>query len=85
MPMVLAKAKSEQNSTQFQRSCYSGTFLGLTLAISGVGKYLISDNLANFFLYFVLSIRTKTGQLKMSDTIVVILIVITNLVIWKDV
>ena len=55
MPMLIAKNHSEKMSqlSQYQRVCFAGTIVGVTLALCMVGKYLFSDNLATFFDYLV--------------------------------
>jgi len=53
MPMLIAKNHSEKMAqlSQYQRVCFAGTIVGVTLALCEVGKYLFSDNLAAFLNY----------------------------------
>lgn len=61
--------------------------MGVTLALSFVGKYLFSDNLATFFDYLVScspSSNCKTN-IAFSDVITVFLLIVTNMVLWSSV
>lgn len=55
MPMFIAKVHSEKMSqlSQYQRVCFAGTIVGVTLALCEVGRFLFSENLATFFDYTV--------------------------------
>lgn len=89
MPMLIAKNHSDKMSqlSQYQRVCFAGTIVGVTLALCMVGKYLFSDNLATFFDYLVREPSTgdcKT-QIGFSDAIALLLLFMTNFVLWEPV
>ncbi len=66
--------------------CFAGTIVGVTLALCEVGKYLFSDNIATFFDYLVsCSSSSCNTEIAFSDVITVILLVMTNLVLWGPV
>lgn len=90
MPMLIAKNHSEQMSrlSQYQRVCFAGTIVGVTLALCMVGKYLFSDNLATFFDYLVnlnCNGSNCNTQIFFSDLIVIVLLIFTNLALWPAV
>ena len=51
------------------------------LAVSLVGKYLISGNFATFLAF----LTDKTNQAGWDDTIVVVLLLAANLVLWSPI
>jgi hypothetical protein len=86
LPMFIAKKHSEKMShiAQFQKLCFSGTIVGVTLASCFVGKYLISANLASL-LNFSVSCSSTTDcnkQIAFSDVITLALLFLSNLTLW---
>ena len=53
--------------------------MGVVLALSEVGKYLFSNNVATFLNYLTSANNTKLGW---DDFIASVLIVVANLVLW---
>ena len=51
IPMMIAKINQERLAKEGQRSCFAGTFVGTMLAVSIVGKFLISGNLATLLVF----------------------------------
>ena len=53
IPFLIAKQQSEKMAqlSQYQRVCFAGTIVGVVLALSEVGKYLFSNNVATFLNY----------------------------------
>ena len=55
LPMYVAKQHSEEMalmSSDFQRVSYTGTIVGVVVALCAVGKYLFSENLATLLDYW---------------------------------
>ena len=52
--MLIAKQHSEEMASmgEFQRISYAGTIVGVVIALSAVGRYLFSDNLASLLDYW---------------------------------
>jgi len=59
--------------------CFAGTIVGVVLALSEVGKYLFSNNLATFLNYITKGGNDKSGW---DDTMTSLLIVVANLILW---
>ena len=54
LPMLIAKRHSEEIAmmSEFQRVSYTGTIVGVVIALCAVCKYLFSDNLATLLDYW---------------------------------
>ena len=54
LPIYIAKEHSEEMAMMgnFQRVSYTGTIVGVVMALCAVGKYLFSDNLATLLDYW---------------------------------
>lgn len=51
IPMMIAKVAQERIAQEGQRSCVAGTLVGTMLAVSLVGRFLISQNIATLLAY----------------------------------
>ena len=60
--------------------CFAGTIVGLVMALSLAGKFLISQNLATM-LYFA----TSETHIYAQDLTVVAILVLSNVVIWRPI
>ena len=58
LPMLIAKRHSEEIAymSEFQRVSYTGTIVGVVIALCAVCKYLFSDNLATLLDYWTNSL-----------------------------
>ena len=81
IPMMIAKVTQERIAQEGQRSCVAGTLVGTMLAVSLVGRFLISHNVATLLAY----LTAKAPTAAWDDTIVVVLILSANLVLWSPI
>ncbi len=58
----------------------AGTMIGLTLATTVVGYFLIADNLAKFLLYWISKLNSVTV---LTDIILLLALFTTNILIWN--
>ena len=81
LPMYIAKQHSEEMAlnSDFQRVSYTGTIVGVVIALCAVGKYLFSENLATLLDYWTNDTSGKQDIL--SDCISTILQLIGVLII----
>lgn len=79
IPMLIAKQHSAKMAiiNQTHQVCYTGTIVGVTLALCQVGKFLFSNNLATFLSF----LTSNNEQAAIPDITSVVLIFIANLII----
>ena len=78
--MIAKQMQNDVGGVSQQQVCFAGTIVGVVLALSFVGKQLISYNLATM-LYFATGHCKKYAQ----DLLVFALVICTNLVLWTPI
>lgn len=58
--------------------------MGITLASMTVGNYLLSDYITSTLRFFIDLIQSEQAQLRMTDTLIITLVLATNLCVYKD-